>query len=253
MPSLPPRVSQTLSVRRSWFNGSVGSPGSTPDLVKLMLGPDHTVGTARASRARLSATGKLSTNAKKAQRNRAIRIFCLSKRANLDPVRSAAADWPDRPDGCPKPLVSSITERESSFSHKGGRSLGANRTIHRATLVISSKDHCLRQFDALPLGGHFRTCYAGSDFRHAALPSFRTPCQDATTSKKILIIGSGPIVIGQACEFDYSGTQACKALPRKGIRGRARELEPGHDHDRSVDGRSHLHRTPHLGDRRQSY
>jgi carbamoyl-phosphate synthase large subunit len=29
--------------------------------------------------------------------------------------------------------------------------------------------------------------------------------------KKILIIGSGPIVIGQACEFDYSGTQACKA------------------------------------------
>ena len=30
--------------------------------------------------------------------------------------------------------------------------------------------------------------------------------------KKIMIIGSGPIVIGQACEFDYSGTQACKAL-----------------------------------------
>ena len=28
----------------------------------------------------------------------------------------------------------------------------------------------------------------------------------------ILVIGSGPIVIGQACEFDYSGTQACKAL-----------------------------------------
>ena len=30
--------------------------------------------------------------------------------------------------------------------------------------------------------------------------------------KKILLIGSGPIIIGQACEFDYSGTQACKAL-----------------------------------------
>ena len=30
--------------------------------------------------------------------------------------------------------------------------------------------------------------------------------------KKIMIIGSGPIIIGQACEFDYSGTQACKAL-----------------------------------------
>jgi carbamoyl-phosphate synthase large subunit len=36
--------------------------------------------------------------------------------------------------------------------------------------------------------------------------------------KKILIIGSGPIVIGQACEFDYSGTQACKALRREGFR-----------------------------------
>ena len=33
-----------------------------------------------------------------------------------------------------------------------------------------------------------------------------------TDIKKILIIGSGPIIIGQACEFDYSGTQACKAL-----------------------------------------
>jgi len=33
-----------------------------------------------------------------------------------------------------------------------------------------------------------------------------------TDINKVLIIGSGPIVIGQACEFDYSGTQACKAL-----------------------------------------
>src|SRR3954468_6234738 len=33
---------------------------------------------------------------------------------------------------------------------------------------------------------------------------------------KILIIGSGPIVIGQACEFDYSGTQACRALRSEG-------------------------------------
>ncbi len=35
--------------------------------------------------------------------------------------------------------------------------------------------------------------------------------------KKVLILGSGPIVIGQACEFDYSGTQACKALMREGL------------------------------------
>lgn len=35
--------------------------------------------------------------------------------------------------------------------------------------------------------------------------------------KKVLIIGSGPIIIGQACEFDYSGVQACKALREEGI------------------------------------
>src|SRR5476649_1184611 len=57
----------------------------------------------------------------------------------------------------------------------------------------------------------------------------RTTCSDSswkkwkrarmpkrTDLKKILIIGSGPIIIGQACEFDYSGTQACKALREEG-------------------------------------
>src|SRR6267154_1383446 len=41
------------------------------------------------------------------------------------------------------------------------------------------------------------------------------PCR--TDLKRILIIGSGPIVIGQACEFDYSGSQACKALRAEGL------------------------------------
>ena len=36
--------------------------------------------------------------------------------------------------------------------------------------------------------------------------------------KKILLIGSGPIVIGQGCEFDYSGVQACKALREEGYK-----------------------------------
>src|SRR5262250_3168300 len=39
-----------------------------------------------------------------------------------------------------------------------------------------------------------------------------------TDLHSILLIGSGPIVIGQACEFDYSGTQACKALKEEGFR-----------------------------------
>ena len=39
-----------------------------------------------------------------------------------------------------------------------------------------------------------------------------------TDISSILIIGAGPIVIGQACEFDYSGAQACKALKAEGYR-----------------------------------
>src|ERR1041385_1906786 len=38
-----------------------------------------------------------------------------------------------------------------------------------------------------------------------------------TDLKRVLIIGSGPIVIGQGCEFDYSGVQACKALREEGL------------------------------------
>ncbi len=45
-----------------------------------------------------------------------------------------------------------------------------------------------------------------------------TPMPKRTDLESILIIGAGPIVIGQACEFDYSGTQACKALREEGYR-----------------------------------
>src|SRR5919112_5631131 len=38
-----------------------------------------------------------------------------------------------------------------------------------------------------------------------------------TDIKRVLVIGSGPIVIGQGCEFDYSGSQACKALRAEGL------------------------------------
>ncbi len=48
--------------------------------------------------------------------------------------------------------------------------------------------------------------------------SLPTPMPKRTDLSSILIIGAGPIVIGQACEFDYSGTQACKALKEEGYR-----------------------------------
>ena len=54
-----------------------------------------------------------------------------------------------------------------------------------------------------------------------ATPSDRGWMPDAEarpTSASVLVIGAGPIVIGQACEFDYSGTQACRVLREEGIR-----------------------------------
>ena len=54
-----------------------------------------------------------------------------------------------------------------------------------------------------------------------ALPFFdriADACRSAPTFASILIVGSGPIRIGQACEFDYSGAQACRVLRREGYR-----------------------------------
>ena len=48
----------------------------------------------------------------------------------------------------------------------------------------------------------------------------------------VLILGSGPVVIGQAAEFDYAGTQACRALRAEGVRTILVNSQPGHDHDR---------------------
>ncbi len=49
--------------------------------------------------------------------------------------------------------------------------------------------------------------------------------------KKILLIGSGPILIGQATEFDFSGSQECQSLAEDGHIRSSRELKPGNDHD----------------------
>ena len=64
---------------------------------------------------------------------------------------------------------------------------------------------------------------------------------------KVLIIGSGPIIIGQACEFDYSGTQACKALQKARLRNRSGQFQPCHHHDRPRNRRHNLYRTTERG------
>ena len=63
--------------------------------------------------------------------------------------------------------------------------------------------------------------------------------------EKILIIGSGPIIIGQACEFDYSGHPGLQGAQGGRLRGRAGEQQPRHDHDRPGVRRPHLHRAHH--------
>ena len=61
-----------------------------------------------------------------------------------------------------------------------------------------------------------------------------------TDFSSVLVIGAGPIVIGQACEFDYSGTQAVKALKEEGYRVILVNSNPGDHHDRSGTRRCHL-------------
>ena len=74
-----------------------------------------------------------------------------------------------------------------------------------------------------------------------------------TDISTILIIGAGPIVIGQACEFDYSGTQACKALKAEGYRIVLVNSNPATIMTDPDIGRSHLCRADHAGDRRQDH
>ena len=74
-----------------------------------------------------------------------------------------------------------------------------------------------------------------------------------TDISSILIIGAGPIVIGQACEFDYSGTQACKALRAEGYRIVLVNSNPATIMtDPGSRGRD-LCRADHAGDRRQDH
>ena len=75
----------------------------------------------------------------------------------------------------------------------------------------------------LPSGAFCANRPCGSNGRRFVTPVFlpRSAARIAAVPRrddlqKILIIGSGPIVIGQACEFDYSGTQACKSLREEG-------------------------------------
>ena len=74
-----------------------------------------------------------------------------------------------------------------------------------------------------------------------------------TDIHRVLVIGSGPIVIGQACEFDYSGTQACKALREEGYRVILVNSNPATIMTDPGVRRPHLHRAHHTRMRREDH
>ena len=74
-----------------------------------------------------------------------------------------------------------------------------------------------------------------------------------TDIKRVLVIGSGPIVIGQACEFDYSGTQACKALRAEGLEVILVNSNPATIMTDPGDRGSHLRRAADAGDPREDH
>jgi carbamoyl-phosphate synthase large subunit len=72
------------------------------------------------------------------------------------------------------------------------------------------------EFSELQRAYLWRALLYGSPALITILFTFIIPMPKDTSIKRILVIGSGPIVIGQGCEFDYSGVQACKALREEG-------------------------------------
>ena len=58
--------------------------------------------------------------------------------------------------------------------------------------------------------------------------------------RKVLVIGSGPIVIGQAAEFDYAGTQACRVLKEEGVDLIARGMQPGEEMGKMLEAAHRL-------------
>ena len=69
--------------------------------------------------------------------------------------------------------------------------------------------------------------------------------------KKVLVIGSGPIVIGQAAEFDYAGTQACRALKQEGLEVVLVNSNPATIMTDKAHGGQDLHRAADSGRRQE--
>src|SRR5205085_12093613 len=103
------------------------------------------------------------------------------------------------------------------------RSIGSTRNRSAISLTLSPFTRIWSESHSINFGMRYGASgMRGKAFTHASClithACYHAPrsMPKRTDIKSILIIGSGPIVIGQAVEFDYSGTQACKALRDEG-------------------------------------
>ena len=105
--------------------------------------------------------------------------------------------------------------------HRASRQLAADVLLRAGvTADISTEPSLVRATDIPSSSARRRSCARDTGWaprkthaRHHRRPA---ECRDGLTCTRILVIGSGPIIIGQAAEFDYSGTQATKALKEEG-------------------------------------
>ena len=106
-------------------------------------------------------------------------------------------------------------------------------------LFAGARSQSRREEDAACQSGH-------ADVRAEAQPHLQAPPLAAAERPRcVLVIGSGPVIIGQAAEFDYAGTQACKALREEGIRVVLVNSNPATIMTDDQLGGRRLHRAPH--------
>lgn len=103
-------------------------------------------------------------------------------------------------------------EGEAGVRGEGHGGAGAAEALRRREMQSR------REEPAAPRAGDRGTSQSGrADVRAEAKPHPQAPTAPERP-RSVLVIGSGPVIIGQAAEFDYAGTQACKALREEGIR-----------------------------------
>jgi carbamoyl-phosphate synthase large subunit len=103
-------------------------------------------------------------------------------------------------------------EGEAEVRGEGHGGAGAAEALRRREMQSR------REEPAVPRAGDRGTSQSGrADVRAEAKPHPQAPTAPERP-RSVLVIGSGPVIIGQAAEFDYAGTQACKALREEGIR-----------------------------------